>query len=218
LLAVGGLHVGLVVADAIWLRQTGGPLMATGGTSVPGSASLAQAELQPVVAEAIARWVAAGLPTGLAAKLGAAKVEVADLSGSALGMAYADVIAIDRDAAGHGWFVDATPGKDEEFAPVREKVTATFCLKGPSGASHKRWLSPFPCVGGDMKAIDPRAADRIDLLSVVEHELGHIAGLDDLEQTAHDLMGGKLGVGIRRVAGSEEVDALFAIRGPADWM
>jgi len=24
-----------------------------------------------------------------------------------------------------------------------KKVTATFCLKGPSGASHKRWLSPF---------------------------------------------------------------------------
>ena len=25
----------------------------------------------------------------------------------------------------------------------REKVTATFCRDGPSGASHKRWLSPF---------------------------------------------------------------------------
>jgi hypothetical protein len=24
-----------------------------------------------------------------------------------------------------------------------KKVTATFCPKGPEGASHKRWLSPF---------------------------------------------------------------------------
>jgi hypothetical protein len=24
-----------------------------------------------------------------------------------------------------------------------KKVTATFCLKGPPGASHRRWLSPF---------------------------------------------------------------------------
>jgi SAM-dependent methyltransferase len=34
-----------------------------------------------------------------------------------------------------------------------EKVTATFCLKGPEGASHKRWLSPFP---------QERADDRLD--------------------------------------------------------
>ena len=49
-----------------------------------------------------------------------------------------------------------------------------------------------------LQAVDPRAVDRIDLLTVVEHELGHIAGLDDLDALADDLMSGVLGVGVRR--------------------
>ena len=46
--------------------------------------------------------------------------------------------------------------------------------------------------------MDPRAVDRIDLLTVVEHELGHIAGLGDLDALANNLMSGTLGVGVRR--------------------
>jgi hypothetical protein len=43
-----------------------------------------------------------------------------------------------------------------------------------------------------------RAVDRIDLLTVVEHELGHVAGLDDLDPFADNLMSGSLASGIRR--------------------
>ena len=50
-----------------------------------------------------------------------------------------------------------------------------------------------------MTAIDPRAVDHIDLLSVVEHELGHVAGLDDLDAAADSVMADVLGVGIRRI-------------------
>jgi hypothetical protein len=67
--------------------------------------------------------------------------------------------------------VDSTPGFDEEFS-----------LSG----SHR------------LQALDPRAVDKIDLLTVVEHEMGHIAGLDDLDALAKNLMSGVLGVGIRK--------------------
>ena len=40
--------------------------------------------------------------------------------------------------------------------------------------------------------------DRIDLLTVVEHELGHMVGLKDLNAPTDDLMSGVLGIGVRR--------------------
>ena len=73
---------------------------------------------------------------------------------------------IDRNAAGYGWFVDPTPTLDEEFAS--------------SGTS------------GQLTAVDPQAVDRIDLLTVVEHELGHIVGLKDIDAVSDDVMSGVL--------------------------
>jgi hypothetical protein len=90
-----------------------------------------------------------------------------------LGKTQADQIYLDSDAAGHGWFVDSTPASDEEYS-----------------------IS----TGGASLAIDPRAVDRIDLLSVVEHELGHIAGLDDLGAITDNLMSGVIEAGVRRAA------------------
>jgi hypothetical protein len=83
-------------------------------------------------------------------------------------------VVIDRDAAGHGWFVDATPGDDKEFV----------------GGTASR--------GRSLTALDPRAVDRVDLLSVVAHELGHVAGLEDLG-VPDDVMGELLAPGVRRV-------------------
>jgi hypothetical protein len=51
------------------------------------------------------------------------------------------------------------------------------------------------------------AAGRIDLLSAVEHELGHLLGLEDLDADAHDLMAAELATGQRRTL--SEVDAAF---------
>ena len=48
--------------------------------------------------------------------------------------------------------------------------------------------------------MDPRALAHIDLLTVVEHELGHIAGLSDFDSLANDVMNGVLGAGVRRLA------------------
>jgi hypothetical protein len=106
---------------------------------------------------------------------------ITDLDGPDLGQATSDTIYIDADAVGYGWFVDRTPRKSEEFRPT-------------SGSAQ-------------LFAVDRRAVDRIDLLTVVSHELGHIAGLDDLAGSDDGVMNGRLRPGVRRIA---DVDAVFA--------
>ena len=63
---------------------------------------------------------------------------------------------------------------------------------------------------GETVALDPKAVDRIDLLTVVEHELGHMLGLSDLDASVGSLMSGQLANGTRRAAGTAERDAIWA--------
>ena len=96
------------------LMAEGGPVEARTNAARP--LGLTQAELTNAVDAAFARWVDAGLPESLArSALGTRSVRVADLPGSYLGLLAGDAILIDRDAAGRGWFVDATPQDDSEF-------------------------------------------------------------------------------------------------------
>jgi hypothetical protein len=94
------------------------PLLAAGGavagTRAPG---LTDAHLQPIVAAAIDRWAAAGMDAGRLDLMRQATVSIANLGGSYLGLADAgtNAVRIDDDAAGYGWFVDATPADDSEF-------------------------------------------------------------------------------------------------------
>jgi len=141
--------------------------------------ALSPAELQPIVTEALARWSAAGLSAPALAAMKQAQFVVTDLPGSYLGLAEGGRVYLDRDAAGHGWFIDPTPAGDEEFA---------WLTTGKDSLG----------VGRELRAIDPRAVDRIDLVSVVEHELGHIAGLRDNGSSLDDIMSGHLSSGIRR--------------------
>ena len=182
-----------VPAGAGWLPIAGdwtGPANASlaAGGAVAASASvptLTQAELQPIISEAIARWSSAGLDAAAVAKLTQARFVISDLPGSYLGEAEGNVIYIDGNAAGYGWFVDPTPAADAEF-------TASSSA-------------------GQLQAVDPRAIDRMDLLTVVEHELGHELGLSDLASSANDLMSRTLSAGVRRNA--TEADAVFADHG-----
>ena len=170
-------------ANAGWLPIIGnwaGPaqaLMAAGGpvTAAADTPALNQTNLQPIVNEAIARWTSAGLDAATVAKLTQVQFVISDLPGAYLGEAEANRIQIDTNAAGYGWFVDPTPAADEEFTPTP--------------------------IANQLQAIDPRAVDHIDLLTVVEHELGHVAGYGDLDALADNLMSGVLGVGIRRNPG-----------------
>jgi hypothetical protein len=130
--------------------------------------------LDAIISQAIAEWNGV---LGVDGALQSVTFQVEDLPGNLLGLASAaaDTIRIDVDAAGYGWFIDATPGENEEFA--------------------------FDPASGQFIALPGGAADRMDLLTLVLHELGHIAGLDDLDanSAANDLMAETQAVGVRQL-------------------
>ncbi|MDH4109610.1 MAG: hypothetical protein OEW35_14975, partial [Gammaproteobacteria bacterium] len=82
-------------------------------TDVP---TLDAASIPAVLEEAIRRMTEAfGLDDAQQALLAGVQVLVGDLPGLVLARNNGTLIEIDVNAAGHGWFVDATPGDDLEF-------------------------------------------------------------------------------------------------------
>lgn len=124
---------------------------------------LVQAELDGFVEAAIQRWVDAGASEAQIAAMRGTAFAVDGLAGLDLGLHTRAGVRIDDDAAGFGWYLDATPLDDLEF---------------PAGGS----------------------SAGIDLLTVVMHELGHAAGLDDQYSAGSDdeVMHGFLEAGVRR--------------------
>ena len=118
-------------------------------TSAP--ATLSAADLQSLADVALAIWSDALAAKGLTLPANAPTFVVADLADGILGWADGSVISIDTDAAGHGWFVDPTPGDSSEFA-----VTLTDSRSAANA--------------------DSDAFGRIDLLTVLVHEIGHVLG------------------------------------------
>src|SRR5690606_29851225 len=103
-------------------------------------------------------------------------VAITDLDGLQLGFSGYGTILIDRDAAGHGWFVDPTPWANEEFDALG---------------------------GGVMVAMEGSdASSRVDLLTVLLHELGHAATLTHADHgDVLGLMAETLGLAERRLPG-----------------
>jgi VCBS repeat-containing protein len=136
-------------------------------------AVISQAEIDSTVAAILADWVASGeINAEEQAALSSYSYLIADLEGQTLGLATADTIYIDTDAAGHGWFVDATPDDSDEFV-----LDGTGMLVGIAGSS---------------------AANYMDLRTVLEHEMKHVLG-DDHSDDTNDLMGETLDVGTRLI-------------------
>ncbi|MCA9049990.1 MAG: hypothetical protein KDA89_14740, partial [Planctomycetaceae bacterium] len=77
-------------------------------------AELRQEELQRI-ADAAITLLSGSTSVDLQSRLSAVRVSITDLPGLFVGYADKDRILIDDDAAGYGWFVDATPLDDEEF-------------------------------------------------------------------------------------------------------
>ncbi|MCE5268513.1 MAG: M36 family metallopeptidase [Planctomycetaceae bacterium] len=166
-----------------WLAAPAQLLAAGGAVASPApSASLSATQLQAIVDAAVTRWALVGVPAAIISEVKNVQFAVAELPGAELGMAFPNRVMIDSDAAGHGWFIDQTPLLDEEF-------------RYDSAASQR--------------SIDPAALDRIDLLTVVMHELGHVAGLDDISSSANRLMDAKLVAGTRLTPTALEVEGVF---------
>jgi len=78
--------------------------------------TLTAQQLADIVDAAVQRWALAGLNTEQLRVIEGVKFAVVDLQGTHLGVSIGGgVVLIDSDAAGWGWFVDATPMDDSEY-------------------------------------------------------------------------------------------------------
>ena len=147
----------------------------TTSTDLP---SLTLEQLAPVVEAAIADWKATGLLSDAdIATLDALNFQISDLAGLDLGQFSGNTITIDINAAGFGWFVDATPDDNVEFTLLDD---------------------------GSMVAADgSAAAGLMDLLTVVAHEIGHVLGYSDVSSDGTVLMDASLETGVRLLPETE---------------
>ena len=160
------------------LMAAGGPAPACATSPV---APITETTLRKLAREAARRLdgnaaTEPGSPDLVADSLAALDLTMTDLPGGQLGSAKESGVMIDRNAAGWGWFVDPTPHLDEEFEPASTET-------------------------GEHRARPGGPADgRIDLLTVLMHEIEHLRGQNHAtpSPSAHELMAPRLGTGVRR--------------------
>jgi hypothetical protein len=134
-------------------------------------APVSAAQLQAALTAAGERLAAAGWLGLKPLDLAGITVALDDLPGLRLAEARGrDLIVLDVNAAGHGWFVDSTPRDDAEFR---------LALGGLIGA-----------------ATGSPAHGRIDLVSALAHELAHLAGAEHAPSGV-GVMAETLGAGLR---------------------
>ena len=179
-----GATIGTGTATVTIINDDNALLAATAEDHPVEATQVSETDLGPIVVEAKRRLALAGLDTATLSKLDHVTVQIADLDGQLLGLELGDTVLIDRDAAGFGWFVDQTPRDDGEFVN-----------------------------NGIVTAASGATAGRMDLLTVVAHELGHAAGLDHDEPTdgnTHDVMEAELTPGARHLPASFEISYVLS--------
>lgn len=153
------------------------PLRVQGGARAEAGSlpMLTHAQLAPIVQEARARWVSTGLTSEQQTLLLSLTWQIADLEGATIGLTDGTSVLIDPTAAGHEWFIDPTPQDNAEFHFVRGLA---------------QWIAD-----GHSEAFS-----RMDLLTTVMHEMGHVLGYDDHSTQPHraTLMSETLPTGVRR--------------------
>jgi hypothetical protein len=167
---------GIVVAGTTAGLLPGAPLLAA-DDALPGNSTrpLTQADLSTDLIAAVERR--------LGVSLSGVQIAIADLPGRFLGSSEGNFVVLDRDAAGLGWFVDASPSADEEFG-----VSAGMALPARRGGP---------------------AENRIDLLTVLAHEVAHWFGYQHVD-AADQLLSATLPAGQRRISRLDALDAVLA--------
>ena len=201
LLADGGVMAALnspslisnVFFSSIDIAPAASPASSPITTANTISTSLTQPQLDMLVGAAILRWTVTGLSVEQIASLREIKFEVTDLTNAYLAESSGNRIMVDRSAEGKGWFLDSTPQDDSEFANA---LAPTRRLTDPQSVS----------------------AGHIDLLTAIEHEMGHKLGLGDsyLERDRNDLMYGYLTVGERRLPAKDQASKATPGQNAAD--
>jgi hypothetical protein len=143
------------------INDVANALTSGANTSAAYAATLSLSDIVSLAEEAKNRWLATGLSQAQIAALDAITYDIEDLSGGHIGVADGNTVTLDVNANGFGWFIDETPTDDAEFNALNSVV---------------------------LQAKDGSEADgRVDLLTVLMHEQGHILGLAD-SSDEYDLM------------------------------
>ncbi|MDH3460875.1 MAG: polymorphic toxin-type HINT domain-containing protein, partial [Burkholderiaceae bacterium] len=140
-------------------------------------AELTLADLLSVLPVAKQYWLDAGAS---ASAVDNARIGIGTLATGAAALTQGLQVTLSIDGAGWGWFVDPTPLTNEEF----ESSSTALGLDAPAGSL---------------------AADKLDLLTVLIHELGHVLGVENRQ--ADDVMTRVLDPGERRLP--NDVDAFY---------
>ncbi len=148
-------------------------MMATAPAETASGPTLTQSELDAAAQFAITAWSEAlGEGSTLLAALDGASFGIADLDGAELGFPSGNTVLIDTDAAGWGWFVDTSPASSGEF---RVRLDRNI----------------FAAVPGS------EAYGYMDLVTVVEHEVGHLLGFEHGDAGDYAVMRESLDLGVR---------------------
>lgn len=180
----GPTSLTLTIAHALHLADAGSAPTAEGQAD-----QLSQAALDAFASVAIDRFVSdAGLDAVTAAKLHNTHFVLAGLAAGTLGAAAGNTVWIDRSAAGRDWFVDGSPLDDKEYAAATTNDHALLALaNGP-------------------------AAGKVDLLTTIWHELGHVLGVEH-SSNPNSLFAEDLLSGSRKLLSAQDVDSLFTALG-----
>ena len=147
--------------------------------------ALTLAQINALLPQARQYWLDAGAS---ATVLNRATFAVADLPFGMAGQTANNLITFDPLGAGWGWYVDATPADQTEFQATAQTTVFTA-------------------------APTSEAANKLDLLTVLIHELGHVAGLLHTAAT-NDVMSQYLVPGERRLPDAADLAALQAQGAP----
>ena len=167
--------------------EAGDPLRLQGGAAGGDSANLLMSQLQSVLLLAgadLSRTFGAGTVSRMLANT---TFVIQDLPSDLLGIAAGNRVIIDRNAAGAGWFF------------------ASATVTGPESGFVRN-------AAGKLQGSTPESASRVDLLSVVLHELGHRLGAGHHGPGDDDWMSERLATGVRRLSHADNVDAILGSR------